>query len=202
MASPTTRSPPATPSVAATSPPCRRRSATRWSIPTAPPGRSTRSGPGSRRPPSAPTASSSPRRPTSSRRRSSSEYQNRLIDAFGPAYVTRLTRYAGTNVTRARSARSGCGRSLRASCGTYGDVSPGSPRFAGAVLFECDEPDLPWWRVVRADGSLAKGARQHGLWSPRACRSGVSGRHGRRPDRRFALVPTCSRAAVYATTPR
>ena len=43
---------------------------------------------------------------------------------------------------------------------TYGDVSPGSPRFAGAVLFQCDEPDLPWWRVVRADGSLAKGARQ------------------------------------------
>jgi methylated-DNA-protein-cysteine methyltransferase related protein len=43
---------------------------------------------------------------------------------------------------------------------TYGDVSPGAPRFAGAVLFECDEPDLPWWRVVRADGSLAKGQRQ------------------------------------------
>jgi alkylated DNA nucleotide flippase Atl1 len=43
---------------------------------------------------------------------------------------------------------------------TYGDVSPGAPRFAGAVLFECNEPDLPWWRVVRADGSLAKGARQ------------------------------------------
>src|SRR5207342_3918888 len=39
---------------------------------------------------------------------------------------------------------------------TYGDVSPGSPRFAGSVLFEVDEPDLPWWRVVRADGSLAK----------------------------------------------
>jgi alkylated DNA nucleotide flippase Atl1 len=43
---------------------------------------------------------------------------------------------------------------------TYGDVSPGAPRFAGAVLFETDDPDLPWWRVVRADGSLAKGARQ------------------------------------------
>jgi methylated-DNA-protein-cysteine methyltransferase-like protein len=44
---------------------------------------------------------------------------------------------------------------------TYGDVSPpGAPRFAGTVLFECDDPDLPWWRVVRADGSLAKGARQ------------------------------------------
>jgi methylated-DNA-protein-cysteine methyltransferase related protein len=43
---------------------------------------------------------------------------------------------------------------------TYGDVSPGAPRYAGSVLFEVDEPDLPWWRVVRADGSLAKGARQ------------------------------------------
>jgi methylated-DNA-protein-cysteine methyltransferase related protein len=46
---------------------------------------------------------------------------------------------------------------------TYGDVSPGAPRFAGAVLFECDDPDLPWWRVVRADGSLAKGSRQRRL---------------------------------------
>jgi methylated-DNA-protein-cysteine methyltransferase related protein len=43
---------------------------------------------------------------------------------------------------------------------SYGDVSPGAPRFAGAVLFECDDPDVPWWRVVRADGSLAKGNRQ------------------------------------------
>ncbi len=46
---------------------------------------------------------------------------------------------------------------------TYGDVSPGAPRYAGTVLFEVDEPDLPWWRVVRADGSLAKGARQRAL---------------------------------------
>jgi methylated-DNA-protein-cysteine methyltransferase related protein len=46
---------------------------------------------------------------------------------------------------------------------TYGDVSPGSPRFAGTVLFECDDPELPWWRVVRADGSLAKGERQRRL---------------------------------------
>lgn len=43
---------------------------------------------------------------------------------------------------------------------SYGDVSPGAPRFAGAVLFGATEPELPWWRVVRADGSLAKGARQ------------------------------------------
>ena len=46
---------------------------------------------------------------------------------------------------------------------TYGDVSPGAPRFAGNVLAEVDEPDLPWWRVVRADGSLAQGARQREL---------------------------------------
>lgn len=46
---------------------------------------------------------------------------------------------------------------------TYGDVSPGAPRFAGTVLFHADDPDLPWWRVVRADGSLAKGDRQRAL---------------------------------------
>jgi alkylated DNA nucleotide flippase Atl1 len=49
------------------------------------------------------------------------------------------------------------------SVATYGDVSPGAPRFAGSVLFGADEPELPWWRVVRADGSLAKGARQKRL---------------------------------------
>jgi methylated-DNA-protein-cysteine methyltransferase related protein len=46
---------------------------------------------------------------------------------------------------------------------TYGDVSPRAPRFAGTVLFQADDPDLPWWRVVRADGSLAKGDRQRAL---------------------------------------
>lgn len=49
------------------------------------------------------------------------------------------------------------------SVATYGDVSPGAPRFAGSVLFGATEPELPWWRVVRADGSLAKGARQKDL---------------------------------------
>lgn len=46
---------------------------------------------------------------------------------------------------------------------TYGDVSPGAPRFAGTVLFHDDDPDLPWWRVVRADGSFPKGDRQRAL---------------------------------------
>lgn len=43
---------------------------------------------------------------------------------------------------------------------TYGDVSPGAPRLAGHVLSRTDASDAPWHRVVRANGSLAKGARQ------------------------------------------
>jgi methylated-DNA-protein-cysteine methyltransferase related protein len=46
---------------------------------------------------------------------------------------------------------------------TYGDVSPGAPRLAGSVLHASHEPGLPWHRVVRADGSLAKGQRQRAL---------------------------------------
>jgi methylated-DNA-protein-cysteine methyltransferase-like protein len=46
---------------------------------------------------------------------------------------------------------------------TYGDVSPGAPRLAGAVLRACSDPSVPWHRIVRADGSLAKGARQRAL---------------------------------------
>jgi methylated-DNA-protein-cysteine methyltransferase related protein len=46
---------------------------------------------------------------------------------------------------------------------TYGDLSPGAPRFAGTVLAKCHDPSVPWQRVVRADGSLAQGARQRRL---------------------------------------
>jgi len=46
---------------------------------------------------------------------------------------------------------------------SYGDVSPGAPRVAGAVLSACNDPTVPWHRIVRADGSLAKGARQRAL---------------------------------------
>ncbi len=45
----------------------------------------------------------------------------------------------------------------------YGDVSPGAPRLAGHVLRTHDAKDLPWHRVVRADGSLAQGVRQRRL---------------------------------------
>jgi methylated-DNA-protein-cysteine methyltransferase-like protein len=46
---------------------------------------------------------------------------------------------------------------------TYGDLEPGAPRFAGTVLAACADPDLPWHRIVRADGSLPKGDRQRRL---------------------------------------
>lgn len=67
---------------------------------------------------------------------------------------------------------------------TYGDLSPGAPRFAGTVLSESHEPDVPWHRIVRADGSLAKGARQRRLLDA----EGVPF-HGERVDMREAWVP-------------
>ena len=67
---------------------------------------------------------------------------------------------------------------------TYGDLSPGAPRFAGAVLFECDDPDVPWQRIVRSDGSLARGERQRRLLEA----EGVPFR-GDRVDMRAARLP-------------
>jgi methylated-DNA-protein-cysteine methyltransferase related protein len=46
---------------------------------------------------------------------------------------------------------------------TYGDLCPEAPRFAGAVMAREHDPSIPWQRVVRADGSLAKGERQRRL---------------------------------------
>jgi methylated-DNA-protein-cysteine methyltransferase related protein len=66
---------------------------------------------------------------------------------------------------------------------TYGDISPGAPRFGGMVLSRTDE-DLPWWRVVHADGSLAKGDRQRELLE----REGVPFR-GTRVDMAVARLP-------------
>ena len=42
---------------------------------------------------------------------------------------------------------------------TYGDIDPAAPRLVGRVLATTDE-DIPWHRVVRADGTVPKGARQ------------------------------------------
>jgi methylated-DNA-protein-cysteine methyltransferase related protein len=46
---------------------------------------------------------------------------------------------------------------------TYGDLCPEAPRFAGAVLAASSDPGIPWQRVVRAGGYLAKGDRQRRL---------------------------------------
>jgi alkylated DNA nucleotide flippase Atl1 len=67
---------------------------------------------------------------------------------------------------------------------SYGDVSPGAPRFAGTVLSWCEDPSVPWWRVVRSDGSLAKGDRQRA----RLEHEGIPF-VGRRVDMRVARLP-------------
>jgi methylated-DNA-protein-cysteine methyltransferase-like protein len=67
---------------------------------------------------------------------------------------------------------------------TYGDLCPEAPRFAGNVLSTCDDPDVPWQRIVRADGSLAKGEEQRRLLHA----EGVPF-HGRRVDMDLAWIP-------------
>jgi alkylated DNA nucleotide flippase Atl1 len=68
---------------------------------------------------------------------------------------------------------------------TYGDLEPGAPRFAGAVLASCHDPDVPWHRIVRADGSLTQGERQRRLLEA----EGVPFR-GERVDMRVVRLPT------------
>ena len=66
----------------------------------------------------------------------------------------------------------------------YGDVSPAAPRFAGTVLSQCDDPTGPWHRIVRADGSRARGERQRALLEA----EGIPFR-GERVDMRIARLP-------------
>lgn len=68
---------------------------------------------------------------------------------------------------------------------TYGDLWPGAPRAAGAVLASNTDPTLPWQRIVRADGSLPKGDRQRALLEA----EGVPFR-GDRVDMRAAWAPS------------
>ena len=67
---------------------------------------------------------------------------------------------------------------------TYRDLDPAAPRHAGAVLAGCHDPSVPWHRIVRADGTLAKGARQRRLLE----REGVPFR-GQRVDLRVTRIP-------------
>jgi methylated-DNA-protein-cysteine methyltransferase-like protein len=67
---------------------------------------------------------------------------------------------------------------------TYGDLCPRAPRFAGYVLAASHDDRIPWQRVVRADGSLAKGDHQRRLLEA----EGVPFR-GRRVDMDVAWAP-------------
>lgn len=68
---------------------------------------------------------------------------------------------------------------------TYGDVSPGAPRLSARILSTQQHPDdVPWWRVVRADGTLAVGKEQRRrLWA-----EGVPFK-GNRVDLDLARIP-------------
>jgi methylated-DNA-protein-cysteine methyltransferase related protein len=67
---------------------------------------------------------------------------------------------------------------------TYGDLCPEAPRFAGQVLAHTHDPSVPWQRIVRSDGSLAKGDRQRRLLEA----EGVPFRGGR-VDMENAWIP-------------
>jgi methylated-DNA-protein-cysteine methyltransferase related protein len=44
---------------------------------------------------------------------------------------------------------------------TYGDIEPGAPRLVGRIV--ATTHDLPWHRVVRADGTIPQGRPQREL---------------------------------------
>lgn len=79
-------------------------------------------------------------------------------------------------VDRVRAIPVGCVR-------TYGDIEPSAPRFVGRVLATVGD-DVPWHRVVRADGSLPMGEKQRNL-----LRSEGVPLTGDRVDLRDARIP-------------
>jgi alkylated DNA nucleotide flippase Atl1 len=75
----------------------------------------------------------------------------------------------------------------------YSDLDPEAPRFAGSVLAAGGD-DLPWWRVVRKDGSLPKGDRQRAHLDA----EGVPFR-GARVDMKIAHFGVSARTSVQPT---
>jgi len=67
---------------------------------------------------------------------------------------------------------------------TYGDIEPSAPRMVGRILATTDLK-LPWYRVVRSDGTIPMGTRQRKL----LLEEGVPMR-GNRVDLRKARVPS------------
>jgi methylated-DNA-protein-cysteine methyltransferase-like protein len=105
--------------------------------------------------------------------------RSRRIGSRGQAQpnTDRVERRAEQIIRRVRAIAPGFVR-------TYGDIDPRAPRLVGRVLATTHD-GLPWHRVVRADGSLAKGRRQREL----LLQEGVLMR-GDRVDLRDARLPT------------
>lgn len=70
----------------------------------------------------------------------------------------------------------------------YSDIDREAPRLVGRVLATTHQ-NLPWFRVIRADGSIPKGRRQRDL----LLREGVPMR-GDRVDIELARLPATSRS--------
>lgn len=64
---------------------------------------------------------------------------------------------------RARAVLERARRVPRGHVAAYGDLDSAAPRFAGTVLAACEDPSVPWHRIVRADGTLTQGSRQAAL---------------------------------------
>jgi methylated-DNA-protein-cysteine methyltransferase related protein len=70
----------------------------------------------------------------------------------------------------------------------YSDIDPEAPRLVGRVL-ATTHLELPWHRVIRADGSIPKGNRQRDL----LLREGVPMRGDRVDIRQARLLPSARR---------
>ncbi|HET7421375.1 MAG TPA: MGMT family protein [Candidatus Dormibacteraeota bacterium] len=70
----------------------------------------------------------------------------------------------------------------------YSDIDPEAPRLVGRVLATTHQ-ELPWFRVIHADGSIPKGERQRRLLA----KEGVPMR-GDRVDIRLARLPRSDRS--------
>ena len=79
---------------------------------------------------------------------------------------------------------------------TYGDIDPNAPRLVGRILAATSD-DVPWHRVVRADGTVPMGAAQ----IERLRMEGVPLR-GDRVDLRHARWPGIALEATGRSAPR
>src|SRR5690606_3337935 len=87
-----------------------------------------------------------------------------VVDHRGPATTARQR--GGVRVTEFEAAVLAAVRAVPVGgVATYGEIAeeagrPGAARAVGNVLKHADDPTLPWWRIIRADGTVPKGAEQ------------------------------------------